>query len=616
MGTSIFRDNLKIKSFNGDPSYNIYVAGRLLTTTPFVPGSNVFLYNAQDQSTGEIAIDNITTNNVADDTNDYTIITGRLTSGSFTAQGGAIKIGTTAINELFDEYYINDANTIQVATLESDGGTGNLRLGRKDGVPSSPGIYLNSSTQVANYNVALVATGGNATDGSGTLNAQVVNANGFTVNGSVVWNAGNIEFQSTNIPNTAVRRDANGNFDAGTITGDLTGAASENVLKAGDTMTGNLSIAGGSLTVSDASTFQNTLTVVNDLAVDTDTLFVDVSTDRVGINAGTNPRAGLDVVSDLGIFVGTTSNGVGAQIRFNDQSGLSGSQIGTFKFVHADTTTPSGFYGSAFYLDSTEPTMALKVGSATAQGTVIATHRIGVATDGPGYPLDVNGDGRIRGTLRIDLANDNSGARTQYLGSSSYRNFQVGNQIVANNLFTIQSSTAGGGTTWNATPALSIDGSNNRIGINTTSTSGTDPTNSVNRNYILNVQGDMNLNGQFFQNNQEFVTSRWTEASNGNDIYRLSKVGINKANPTYTLEVAGNMQIEGTTMTSQQVDQTMFVNGDKMWLDPYGVIKVNRNNINQSITVNAGQNASSTGPITINNGVVVTIANGGVWSIV
>ena len=102
-----------------------------------------------------------------------------MTSGSFTAQGGAIKIGTAAINELFDEYYINDANTIQVATLESDGGTGNLRLGRKDGVASSPGIYLNSSVQTANYNVALVATGGNATDGSGTLNAQVVNANGL-----------------------------------------------------------------------------------------------------------------------------------------------------------------------------------------------------------------------------------------------------------------------------------------------------------------------------------------------------------------------------------------------------------------------------------------------------
>ena len=68
-------------------------------------------------------------------------------------------------------------------------------------------------------------------------------------------------------------------------------------------MTGNLTISGGSLTVSNASTFQNTLSVTNDFAVDSDTLFVDVSTDRVGINAGTNPLAPLDVKGDGGVYV-------------------------------------------------------------------------------------------------------------------------------------------------------------------------------------------------------------------------------------------------------------------------------------------------------------------------
>lgn len=44
-------------------------------------------------------------------------------------------------------------------------------------------------------------------------------------------------------PNTIVSRDSSGNFSAGTITANLTGAASLNVLKAGDTMTGNLNLA-------------------------------------------------------------------------------------------------------------------------------------------------------------------------------------------------------------------------------------------------------------------------------------------------------------------------------------------------------------------------------------
>ncbi|MFM9008579.1 MAG: hypothetical protein ACKORE_08360 [Bacteroidota bacterium] len=45
---------------------------------------------------------------------------------------------------------------------------------------------------------------------------------------------------SANIVSTIVARDASGNFSAGTITAALTGAASSNVLKAGDTMSGLL----------------------------------------------------------------------------------------------------------------------------------------------------------------------------------------------------------------------------------------------------------------------------------------------------------------------------------------------------------------------------------------
>ncbi len=51
-------------------------------------------------------------------------------------------------------------------------------------------------------------------------------------------------FASTNTASTIVQRDASGNFAAGTITanltGNVTGSASNNVLKSGDTMTGAL----------------------------------------------------------------------------------------------------------------------------------------------------------------------------------------------------------------------------------------------------------------------------------------------------------------------------------------------------------------------------------------
>ena len=86
----------------------------------------------------------------------------------------------------------------------------------------------------------------------------VLNADAFTINGQRAWNEGNIQFSSSNIANYAVQRDGSGNFSAGTITATLTGAASLNVLKTGDTMTGSLVLtgAGSNLTVSGTATYQ------------------------------------------------------------------------------------------------------------------------------------------------------------------------------------------------------------------------------------------------------------------------------------------------------------------------------------------------------------------------
>lgn len=51
---------------------------------------------------------------------------------------------------------------------------------------------------------------------------------------------------SESLPNTLVLRDAFGNFSANTITAALTGTASENILRSGDTMTGTFTLAQGS----------------------------------------------------------------------------------------------------------------------------------------------------------------------------------------------------------------------------------------------------------------------------------------------------------------------------------------------------------------------------------
>ena len=605
------RDSITVKSYLGDPKYKIYFSGIILDTSStgvFAPGNPINLYNSNAQGVGSFTIDNVVTNDdTSDNFNDYTILIGRLTSGNFV---GAITAGTASNRVAFNDFSIEDGNTVDVGKLESSGGTAILKLGRVDGQASSPAIYFRSSQTVPsgadNHRTATItASGGNATTNSGTLAVSVANADGLTINGQKIWNEGNIIFRTGNVGNSGVFRDGSGNFSAGTITASLSGAASANVLKTGDTMTGTLTItgAGSNFNVSGNAQVSGTTTLVNDLAVDTDTLFVDVSTDRVGINAGVNPSATLHVRGDDGIFIHTLNNAQGAKIKFSDNAPTP-NQNGTIEYRHSDASSPNSEYGEGFTISGDQPELYLRV-----VGDIIASRKLGININRePDYTLEVNGNAMFQTGVTIDTDNDNSGAPINFRGSSSYRNFRIGNQLVGNHLFTIQASTNNGGTSWNGTPALTIRGDNNRVAINTTNTSGVDPTNNQTRNYQLNIQGDVNFNGTLYQNNAEFVTSRWTEAPNGNDIYRPSRVGIgfsSAKNPDEALEVQGSIE----------VTETLKANGDSQWIDTYGVMKANRNTISENITVPTNTNCGSFGPLEITNGTTITISNGAAWSI-
>ena len=303
-------------------------------------------------------------------------------------------------------------------------------------------------------------------------------------------------------------------------------------------------------------------------------------------------------------MVRSVTNNAGVGIRFSDHSGGSFGQQGYLYYQHGDASTGFGSYNEQFQLEGNQALLGFRV-----VGDIIASRRMGVnLTRIPNYTLEVNGDAMFQTGVTIDTDNDNSGAPLQFRGSSSYRNFRIGNQLVGNHLFTIQASTNNGGTSWNGTPALTIRGDNNRVAINTTNTSGVDPTNNQTRNYQLNIQGDVNFNGTLYQNNAEFVTSRWTESPNGNDIYRPSKVGIgfsSAKNPEEALEVEGNIEVSGR----------LEANGDAQWIDSYGVMKANRNTISENITVPTNTNCGSFGPLEITNGTTITISNGAAWSI-
>ena len=523
-------------------------------------------------------------------------------------------------------------------------------MGRTDGTASSPAIYFRSSQVAATtYNSAIVATGGNASNGSGTLDAQVVDSNGFTVNGGTVWNSGNTVFNTTNVASTfnaqgefilrsAVVRDASGNFEAGTITASLTGAASLNVLKAGDVMTGTLELtgSGSNLIVSGTTGLTGNVTMTNDLNVDSGTLYVDSADNRVGLGT-TDPQAQLHSYASVGngdIWTAArfetlrgdfTAVPGGIQLMFKNQDGNNNTNEAYLKVVSVNDTD----YGDNDEANSNFIFRMTDGGTANDRVIFTGDGRVGIKTMNPTSNLSVNGSMNATTivadtSLTIQDAADNTGAPIYFRGSSGFRNFRIGNQLTADDVFEITPSDSNGATDWQSVPAVSIKGSTKQVAINTSSFQGNDPEDNTLRTYQLNIQGDVNFNGQLFQNNAEFVTSRWTEAANELDIYRASKVWINPdptasgftGNPTYSLQVSGSLGVDGTSFTDGTNTLVYYANGDKQYLDSYGVFKSNRNSVSENVTVPAGTNAMSSGPITINSGTTVTIDSGAAWSVV
>ena len=87
----------------------------------------------------------------------------------------------------------------------------------------------------------------------------------------------------------------------------------------------------------------------------------------------------------------------------------------------------------------------------------------------------------------------------------------------------------------------------------------------------------------------------------------MSILNVNKIQPVGS----------ATTITMSGIynyESNPKVNGDAQSLDTYGIIKTNRATLSESITIPAGTNGMTAGPLTIADGVSVTV--NGAWTIV
>jgi hypothetical protein len=137
---------------------------------------------------------------------------------------------------------------------------------------------------------------------AGTIDNADINASAAIVDTKLdtIATAGKVSNSATtatdaNTASAIVARDASGNFTAGTITAALTGAASSNVLKAGDTMT-------GALVVPLASAATPSITFTGDL----NTGIYSPGADQVAVATNGTGRLAIDASGNLIQYSETT----------------------------------------------------------------------------------------------------------------------------------------------------------------------------------------------------------------------------------------------------------------------------------------------------------------------
>lgn len=277
---------------------------------------------------------------------------------SITSSTGTISItqGPNALNV--------DVNANIISKINAD--TGSV-------VPSSSAVSV-----VGGSGTIVKTTGSGSTLSIGLTNGtngQVLLGGGSqaawnsltSTNGSLTYTTGantlNIDttlpVTSLNTVSSIVSRDSGGNFSAGTITASLMGAATDNVLKAGDTMTGALTVPAGSaanpsLTFTGSST-TGLASVSNMLLLATN------GVERLRVHAnGTVQVANLNT----------------AGVVHSDGSG----NLSTSSIVNADISSSAAIVDTKLAVISTAGKVANSATTATSNNTVSTI----VARDGSG----------------------------------------------------------------------------------------------------------------------------------------------------------------------------------------------------------------------------------------
>jgi hypothetical protein len=293
-------------------------------------------------------------------------------------------------------------------------------------------------------------------------------------------------------------------------------------------------------------------TVTGDLVVDTSSLVVDATNNRVGIGT-LAPTSALEVVGavkfggDLTVdtntlVVNAANNRVGigsaSPTVALDVAGAIAATTGTFTGALSGTT---GTFSGAVSGDSATVTGNLTVDTNTL--VVNATNnRVGIGSASPTVALDVVGTVKFGGDLTVDtntLVVDATNARV---------GIGIGSPTVA--LDVVGAGKFSGALTVD-TNTLVVDATNNRVGIG-----------SATPTVVLDVAGAITATGAFSGTTGAFTGNLTVDTNVLFVDTGVNRVGINTSTFTagYSLEVIGNIKATDVDVTNAFSAPTLSVN--------------------------------------------------------
>jgi len=267
------------------------------------------------------------------------------------------------------------------------------------------------------------------------------------------------------------------------------------------------------------NTIHNNVHVSNNFTVDTDTLFVDSTTKKIGINNST-PDANLHVVGNTYItsnltvdnntlHVDTVKHFVGIETKFPDAT----LQVMGNTYISEDLTVDT----DTFHVDTT-------------------THSVGVETKNPNANLHVVGNVYVSSNLTVDMDTLHVDTTTHSVGvetkNPNANLHVVGNTYISNDLtvgtnFTVDTDT------------LYVDSGTNSVGIET---------NSPDAN--LHVVGNVYVSSNLTVNTDTLHVDTTTHS-----------VGVETKFPDANLHVSGNAYVSSTDTSTSKTTGALIIAG-------------------------------------------------------